>query len=199
MSLLETIKCLDGKLYNLQWHTTRFNQARKEYFGLNTRMNLANFVKVPTSAKKGLLKCRITYSKTIDQLEFLPHEFRTVESLKLLENNTIDYGYKYSNREELNKLFEQKGDCDDILIVKNGFITDSYTANPIFFDGEIWWTPDTPLLPGTQRARLISEHKISVCPIRTTDLGKYKKVGLINALQDMNDMPIIDIDNILIS
>lgn len=198
MSLLETIKCLDGKLYNLKWHTTRFNQARKEYFGLNTKMNLANFVKVPSSSKKGLLKCRISYSKTIDQLEFLPHEIRKVESLKLIENNTIDYSYKFSDRKELKNMFEQRGNCDDILIVKNGFITDSYTANPIFFDGEIWWTPDTPLLHGTQRARLISERKISVCKISPSDLSKYKKVGLINALQDMDDMPIIDIDNILV-
>lgn len=198
MTLLETIKCLDGTLYNLQWHTIRFNQARKEYFGLNTKMNLANFVKVPSSSKKGLLKCRVTYSKTIDKLEFLPHECRKIESLKLIENNTINYNFKFSNREELNNLFEQREDCDDILIVKNGFITDSFTANPIFFDGEIWWTPDTPLLPGTQRARLISEKKISVCKISPSDLPNYKKVGLINALQDMDDMPVIDMDNIQI-
>jgi 4-amino-4-deoxychorismate lyase len=159
-------------------------------------MNLANFVKVPSSFKKGLFRCRVTYSKSIDKIEFIPHEYRTVESLKLVEDNEIDYSYKYSDRENLNRLYEKRGACDDILIVKNGCITDSLTANPIFYDGAIWWTPDTPLLPGTQRAMLIEEGKIMVCRITTKNLHKYQKVGLINALQDMKNMPVIPLENI---
>jgi 4-amino-4-deoxychorismate lyase len=98
----------------------------------------------------------------------------------------MDYRFKYTNRERLNLLFEQRGNCDDILIVKNGFITDSFIANVVFFDGRKWWTPDTPLLPGTQRARLIHEKKISVCPVTPDDLPKYEKAGLINAMQDLD-------------
>lgn len=195
--LLETIKCLDGQLYNVQWHNVRFNQARKEYFGLNTRMSLANFIKVPSSFKKGLYRCRITYSKTIDKVEYIPHQNRKVESLKLVECNEIDYRFKYSDRNKLTELFEQRGECDDILIVKNDCISDSYTGNTIFFDGELWWTPDTPLLAGTQRARLVSEHKIGVCKITSKDLRKYKKAGLINAMWDLENMPVIDINDIL--
>lgn len=197
MTLLETIKCKDGILHNLQWHNLRFNQARKEYFGLSTKMNLVNFIKVPSSSKNGLFRCRISYSKTIDQVEFIPHEYRKIESLKLIEGNGIDYHFKFSDRKNLTKLFEQRENCDDILIVKNGFVTDSYTANSIFFDGEKWWTSDTPLLPGTQRAKLISENKLSVCSISLNDLSKYTKVGLINALWDLKDMPVIDTKNIL--
>lgn len=197
MSLLfETIQCKDGKLVNLPWHTFRFNQARKEYFGLTTKMNLANFIKIPIHSKKGLFRCRITYSKTIENIELIPHKFKKVESLKLIEDNEIHYQYKYSNRIMLNNIFEKRGDCDDILIVKNGFITDSYTANVIFFDSKKWWTSDTPLLQGTQRARLISEGKIMVCRITSKDLSKYKKVGLINAMWDFENMPQISINNI---
>lgn len=198
IQLLETIKCLDGKLSNLQWHTKRFNQARKDCFGLHTKMNLVNFIKVPSSAKIGLFRCRITYSKTIDSVEFIPHQLRNTNSLKLIEDNKIDYQFKYADRIRLTELYEKRGDCDDILIVKNGFITDSFTANSIFFDGEKWWTPDTPLLAGTQRAYLISKEIISTCKITPFDLYKYKKIGLINALQDFKDMPILEIKNILI-
>lgn len=194
--LLETIKCLDGELSNLQWHNIRFNRARKEYFGLHTKMNLMNFIKVPTSAKKGLFRCRITYSKAIDILEFIPHKIRDIKRIKLVEDNKIDYQYKYADRNNLTELFEKRGNCDDILIVKNGCITDSFTSNPVFFDGEQWWVPDTPLLAGTQRAKLIDEEKISVCRITTDDLSKYKKVGLINAMQDLENMPVVDITNI---
>lgn len=195
--LLETIKCLDGKLSNLQWHTARFNQARTEYFGLHTRMNLVNFIKVPCSAKKGLYRCRVTYSQTIDSLEFIPYQLKHRNSLKLIEDKEIDYKYKFADRKSLNELYEKRGDCDDILIVKNGCITDSYTANSVFFDGEKWWTPNTPLLIGTQRTRLISEGKISECKITLNDFTRYKKVGLINAFCDLTNMPVINIQNIV--
>ena len=160
-------------------------------------MHLGNFVKVPNSYRNGLYRCRISYSKTIDLVEFIPHQYRKIQNLKLVEDNTIDYTFKYSNRERLNSLYELRGDCDDILIVKNECITDSYTANPIFFDGVTWWTPDTPLLAGTQRAKLISEHEISVRRITASDISKYQKVGLINALWDMVNMPVIDTKAIL--
>lgn len=37
-----------------------------------------------------------------------------------IEANDIDYSYKSTDRTELNRLTAQKGDCDDIVIVKNG-------------------------------------------------------------------------------
>lgn len=197
MELLETIKCIDGKLFNLKWHNFRFNQSRKIHFGLNTKMSLANFIKIPVSARKGTFRCRISYSNTIEKIEFLPHDYNQINSLKLVVDNDIDYHLKYSNRNRLHKLYEKRGNCDDILIVKNGCITDSYTANPVFYDGSKWWTSTTPLLQGTQRAKLLEENKIFECWITPEDLSKYTKVGLINALQDLNDMPVVEIENIL--
>ncbi len=128
--------------------------------------------------------------------EFIPHEYRPVKSLKLVENNEIDYHFKYSDREKLNLLFELRGNCDDILIVKNGLITDSFVANVVLFDGLSWWTPDTPLLPGTQRSRLLQQKKIGKCRITPADLSKYQKIGLINAMQDLEEMPVIVINKI---
>jgi len=83
-----------------------------------------------------------------------------------------------------------------ILIVKNGCITDSFSANPIFFDWHKWWTPSTTLLAGTQREKLLHEQRIFTCNITPKDLYKYQKIGLINAMQDMDEMPIIEIENI---
>ena len=194
--LLETIKCEDGELFNLHWHNARFNHARKEHFGLSGEIKLEEFIEIPKNASKGLFRCRVIYSETIDKIEFIPHQFRVIKSLKLVEDNDIDYQFKYADRKKLNELFEKRGDCDDILIVKNGCITDSFTANPVFFDGENWWTPDTPLLSGTQRASLINEGKIFECKIRQEDISKYKKVGLVNAMWDLEEMPMILTENI---
>ena len=195
--LLETIKCQNGILENIPWHNARFNQARKEYFGLSTKMNLANFVKVPSSARKGLFRCRITYSKSIDNVEYIRHQYKKVESLKLVYNNEIDYHLKFANRDKLNELFENRENCDDILIVKNGYVTDSSTANLLFFDGQKWWGNNTPLLAGTQREKLISEGKIKLCEIKISDLHRYQKIGLINAMWDFSNMPVISTNNIV--
>jgi len=127
---------------------------------------------------------------------FLPHHYRQIKSLKLVEDDKIDYRYKFADRQHLGRLFERRGDCDDILIVKNGCITDSFTANVIFSDGSRWWTPDTPLLAGTMRAKLLKEGKISECRITPNGLNKYLKAGLINAMQDIDNMPVIAIDRI---
>ncbi|MCF8364115.1 MAG: aminotransferase class IV family protein [Prolixibacteraceae bacterium] len=194
--LVETIKCKNGKLENLRYHQARFNLARKELFGENFGLNLFEDIKVPESCQSGLFRCRVVYTSNIEKIEFHPHEFRKVERLKLLEDSTIDYRYKFTDRKKLNELFEKRGRCDDIIIVKNGCITDSYVANVIFFDGKEWWTPDTPLLHGTRRAQLIEEGKIKVCRITTDDLSHFEKAGLINAMQDFSEMPEIKIENI---
>jgi 4-amino-4-deoxychorismate lyase len=194
--LIETIKCDNGILFNKEFHKARFEKAQKEYFNIQPKINLFELIEIPDFAKSGLFRCRVTYTWTIEKIEFFPHQFREIKSLKLVEDNFIDYGYKFANREKLTTLFDKKGSCDDILIVKNSSITDSFTANPVFFDGKKWWTPDTPLLPGTMRARLLNEKRIFECRITPENLNKYEKAGLINAMQDLENMPVILSQNI---
>ena len=196
--LFETIKCSDGKLFNLAWHNLRFNRSRKVYFEIENIVDLNKIISIPENAKNGLFRCRVTYSKTIDKIEFIPHQFREIKKLKLVEDNSIDYRFKYSDREILNKLFAKRSNSDDVLIIKNGLITDTSTANIIFYDEKKWWTPDSPLLPGTQRAKLLTEKKIFKCKITPADLGKFKKAALINAMWDFDTMPVIDIARIKI-
>ena len=194
--LVETIKCKNGKLENLHYHQARFNLTRKNLFGDDRIIPLNEIIKIPAKFQKGLFRCRVVYSSEIENIEFHPHEYRQVKNLKLMKDNSIDYHLKFTDRKKLNELFEKRGDCDDILIVKNGCITDSYIANVVFFDGCEWWTPNTPLLHGTRRAQLIEEGKIKVCRITPDDLHRFEKAGLINAMQDLNEMPVIKIENI---
>ncbi len=194
--LFETIKCNNGELVNMKWHNRRFNGARKMCFEQTNELDLVKIITVPPHAQTGMFRCRVTYSETIEKIEFIPHHYRKIESLKIIEENNIDYKFKYSNRELLNFLFEKRGNYDDIIIVKNGFITDSTVANLLFFDGDKWWTPDTPLLPGTQRAKLLEEKKVMECKISVSDLTQFQKAGLINAMWSFSNMPIVDIKNI---
>lgn len=198
MSLLfESVRCKDGILHNLRYHQARMNLARKLVFRAGDEISIAQSVSIDKQHSTGLFRCRITYGREIETIEFIPHMYRNVNSLRLVEDNEIDYRLKYKDRQQLDHLFEQRGSCDDILIVKNGFITDSYTANVIFFDGHRWLTPDTPLLPGTQRARFIVEKKIFIASIKPENLKNFTKARLINAMQDMENMPVIPIQNIV--
>jgi 4-amino-4-deoxychorismate lyase len=194
--LLETIKCADGRLENLEFHQARFSHARKLKFDAGDEISLEQQIHVPDFAKTGLFRCRVIYGQQIEKIEFIPHVYRVINSLQLVVDNTIDYKFKFADRKNLEQLFEKRGNCDDIIIVKNGLITDSFSANLVFFDGKKWWTPDTPLLPGTQRAQLLKAGIIKASRITANDLLHFQKAGLINAMNTLENMPQISIGKI---
>ena len=99
----------------------------------------------------------------------------------------LDYSHKYINRKRLEKLFSQKGNCDDILIVKNGLITDTSFANILFYNGIEWLSPANPLLKGTQRQFLLETEQIITAEIRPSDLKYFKKARLVNAMMRFED------------
>lgn len=188
---VETIKCLNGKLINLDYHQRRFDLTRNSFFMEADPIQLDNVVKVASNYSQGLYKCRVLYGSTIQKVEFSEQKNRQIKTLKIVYNNEIDYTYKSTDREKLNQLFAQKGHCDDILIVKNGYLTDSYIANIVLFDGHSWRTPDTPLLKGTQRMRLLEAGIIKSCSVPIEDIARYSHVGLINSFWDLENMPIV--------
>lgn len=98
----------------------------------------------------------------------------------------------------MNQLYEKRGNCDDVLIIKNGYITDSSFCNIIFFDGYKWFTSKTPLLKGTCRDRLIAEGVVSEVEIKTEHLADYSMFMLINAMLDFDISRALPISNISI-
>lgn len=195
-SLIETIKCHNGRLFNLEYHQNRFNSSRKTLLKMPTKVSLSQIIEIPKSAQSGLFRCRITYLEKIERIEFIKHKNREIKSLKLVEDNNIDYRLKFADRHRINLLFKDRGIYDDILIVKNGCITDSSTANVLFYDGKDWITPDTPLLRGTKRAQLLKRGKLKERRITPPDLKLYKKIGLINAMWDLETMPIVELGRV---
>jgi 4-amino-4-deoxychorismate lyase len=194
---IETIQLLNGELLNLEFHQERFEQTRAEALGLKSHPQLGELIRVPRGLEKGQLKCRVSYQKEIELIEYEPHRTREVYSLKMVYSDTIDYGFKYRDRGELEKLFHQREACDDILVVKNGCVSDSFYANVVFWDGLAWVTPDTPLLPGTMRASLLAKGLIRESRITPENLYSYQKLKLINAMNDLSHAPEIPIESIL--
>ena len=178
---IETIKVVDGIYFHMSYHQKRYSDVLKSFNSSDIK-ELSKYLDAP---KKGIYRCRLTYNaQEVIDVEYFKYIKREIKSLKLIYNN-IDYSFKYSNRDNIDELFAQRGGCDDILIVKNGLITDTSIANIAFFDGE-WKTPKVPLLKGTTRARLLNEGKIVEADIEVDELKKYTKIALLNAMIDFD-------------
>ena len=83
----------------------------------------------------------------------------------------------------LNSLLKYKDGCDDILIIKNGLITDISFANICFYNGKNWYTPSTPLLKGTCREKLLKQNSIIEKEIGISDLDYFSHFTIINAMR----------------
>ena len=196
--LVETIKVENGILLNISFHNERMIRSLYGVFGLRNEPDLEKIINVPEFASKGVYRCRVEYDQTIRKIEFLPYKIKPVNSLKLIKNNEIDYRYKFVNRNAIDRLMANRGECDDIIIVKKGFITDSSYANLIFIDQSgNWVTPETFLLKGTRRTGLLKTGKIKMAPISVNDLCNYSEMKLINAMLGIDDTEGIPVSNII--
>jgi 4-amino-4-deoxychorismate lyase len=193
--LFETIKVRNGVVFNIEAHTARMNRSRSIVFGCTDTIDLREALQVPTGNDGVVYKCRVEYSRTIERIEFLPYTIKSVNTLTLVESDSAEYDFKWIDRSIFDKLLENTG-ADDILIIKNGLITDSSFANIVFFDGTNWVTPSTPLLRGTKREQLLRDKKISEVEIRKGDLHLFTQAKLINAMIDLEESPIIGMRNI---
>ncbi|HAQ19435.1 MAG TPA: hypothetical protein DCR40_09425 [Prolixibacteraceae bacterium] len=197
MSLLvESLKLKDGFICNLEYHQNRLNRSMDELFPGKKHIDLSKEIIIPENFKKGPFKIRVLYTHTVENIEMESYLFRNIQSLKIVHHESIDYHLKYSDRQILQELFALRGDCDDIIIIKNGLVTDSFAANLLFFDGEKWITPETPLLKGTKRQFLLDHGIISEMGIREKDIRNFQKVGLVNAMIDFDEMPVIPVNQI---
>jgi 4-amino-4-deoxychorismate lyase len=194
--LLETIKTVERNLINLEYHQKRVDRSIRDLFNKNASVNLAEEIKVPDYLGKGIFKCRVIYDLEIKKVEFLPYKPPEITTLKLVHCNDLDYSYKFENRQVITKLLELKGRCDDILILKNGLITDTSFCNIIFSDGNNWITPSKPLLKGTQREHLLEKGMVSEANIKGSDIYNFNSFKLINAMIDFEISQTLLISNI---
>jgi 4-amino-4-deoxychorismate lyase len=195
--LIESIKLMDGKFHNLFYHEQRMIHSLNTLCGIEEELNLEEFLSELDVPAKGLYKCRMEYDETSRQVEFVPYELRAVRSLKIVENDRVSYELKYKDRKSIDKLFERREGCDDILIVKKGNITDCSYANIVFRKDKTWYTPYSALLKGTMRQKLLDTGKIQAEEIQLTDIKSFDSCKLINAMMEF-DAAEIDVSQIVL-
>ena len=180
--LLETIKIEGKQASNLNYHQARLNKSQKTLFGLDPNIDLSALLQAPSDV---LYRCRILYDTEIRSIEYIPYTPKKVHTIKIVRSS-LDYSYKYADRSALDTLLEANNPYDDILIEKEGLLTDTSIANIAFYDGSQWFTPKYPLLEGTVRARLIDEGFLQTKEIRREDISSYTQVALMNAMIGFN-------------
>lgn len=183
-TFLETILCTNGAAQHLSYHQQRLDTTLQK-FNITTPYILSQLINPPDNA---LYRCRFLYDELQCSIEYHPYAPKKIASLRLIHTAAIEYSSKYSNRSSLDKLFNSRNGCDDILIVKNGYLTDTTIANIALFIDNQWLTPETPLLEGTTRSRLLDEGKIIPARLSVSDALKAPKIALMNAMTGFIEM-----------
>ncbi|WP_420153820.1 aminotransferase class IV [Siphonobacter sp.] len=183
MQLLETIRVAEGELENLFYHQQRVYKSRKDLFGATDRWDLEEMIPIPdTLDAKTIYRCRVLYgAEAIEQVEFIPYTIRAIQSFQLMEASDLTYAYKFADRTDLESL-TKAASADEILIVRNGLLTDTSYANIALFDGQEWYTPHQPLLEGTRRAALLASGQLIPERLSVDDLRYFKEIRWFNAM-----------------
>ncbi|OAV44949.1 aminotransferase class IV [Lewinella sp. 4G2] len=180
--LLESIRLEDGQFSNLALHQKRLDRARRVSFGKPKKLRISDIIDGLDVPQQGTHKLRIVYGEDLISAEFHPYSIKPITSLKVVKADGLDYGHKYSNRDGIKHLFERRGKCDDIIMVKHGYVMDASYANLALYDGRHWYTPAYPMLRGVRREQLLKEKILRPAIIRDRDLGNFQMARLVNAM-----------------
>lgn len=187
MRFIETIKIKEKKIINIDYHIKRAEKSIYDHYKIKF-----NFEKIISEINKEIIltsneiyKLRIVYDNKDYNWELEKYTLKPVTNLKIVNVKDFFYRYKYLDRTRLDYLYSQRGNCDNIIISVNNYITDSYYANLVFEKDKEYFTPSTYLLNGTKRKFYLDNKIIKEREINIKDLKHFDKIHLINAMIDI--------------
>ena len=185
--LFETLCIENGKIQNIDLHQARYERSLYQFYGKSAVkiFNHFSLIQLPVPLQNRLVRCRIDYNDKTTQIQYFEYYRKIYRTFQPVICDDIEYSLKYADRSLINKLFAQRGTCDEIIIIKNGKVTDCSIGNLIFRQGEKWYTPDTPLLIGSQREKLLQDGKIQESTIFQEDIVNFDEIKIINAMNSL--------------
>ena len=199
---IETIRLENEHMPLIEWHEKRFAYTQLEAFGKIVYPSLRKLIEDNRCQSSDIsrqaikYKCRVEYGADGFDIEITPYVQKEIRSLKIVEGNDIHYALKYADRTCLNKLIKGLLSGEEILIVKNGLLTDTSFTNIALFDGYNWVTPSTPLLQGVQRAYLLEKKILIERDIPVDQIGAYTNIKLFNAMVNWEEAWTLEVKDV---
>jgi 4-amino-4-deoxychorismate lyase len=181
---IESIAIKDGVAKNLSGHQLRVDRTLMAFAVPENRLDLSFIIANLNIPLNGLFKLRIVYDLNgAYHAEWANYQYKAITSFALVDIKGQSYHYKFANRDWITDSLKQSG-RDEIVMHDGGLIKDCSYTNIVFNDGVNWYTPESPLLEGTQRASLIKEGVIKPVSIRIETISLFQSFKLINAMMD---------------
>jgi 4-amino-4-deoxychorismate lyase len=182
--LLETICLSDGVFLNVALHQRRMDESAEKLFGMRLTFSLADVLRNLEAPQSGLFKCRVVYSHSDFRAEVAPYRIQPIRSLICREAGELRYPLKYADRRALDALFADRGSFDDVLILQNGWVTDTTYGNICLLRQGQWYTPEKPLLHGVMRQVLLEQGVVVTKAIPAAEIATYSHFKVINAMRN---------------
>lgn len=202
---IEAIEWNNGQAHRLEYHQRRIDAAFRCLYPGTKAFNLEEELEkqqcisaseilkasqVPFFPDQGKYKLRIQYDYQLRSVEFQQYHLREIKTLQMVEISQKTMEYKSSSRELIDAAFARRGTADDVLLVRDGLITDTSYANVAVYDGQKWLSPRIPLLYGTRRAFLLDHQLIEVADISVDELSGFQSLRLFNALIEFGEVEL---------
>jgi len=180
-------------MYQLPLHEARANASRKLLFSDQLLpLNLVEAIHIPDDMCGGQVKCRVIYDREIRSIAFQPYQIREIKVVKVVYDDQISYPHKWEQREALDELFARRGQADEILIFKDGWLTDAYYYNVVICVNGRYITPRLPLLSGIRRTQLLDNSWITEADIDLCLLRQASAIYLVNAMTPLGKIKLAE-------
>lgn len=184
---IETLRIQDGHPCHLDDHAERMRRTA-QHFGF-TAPKLPHDIeaRLPDDLHSGTVRCRVLYDYILREITFTPYRKRRIERLIAVDAGAMDYAFKYADRSPLARPQIPLAETDELLFVRDGCVTDTSYTNLILRRGDELVTPDTFLLDGTCRRRLLRTGRVRTARVRLSDLPAYDELLLVNAMMPLDE------------
>ncbi|PWU69209.1 aminodeoxychorismate synthase component I [Gracilibacillus dipsosauri] len=192
-SLLESMLLKDG-IFPLQFYHLERLQQSAEYFHFpyKEKEGKALLTEVATNYPNGCFKVRLMLNSselnyTIEPIQTTTSPIKVRLAEDSIDKNNIFFYHKTTNR-SIYQSFDQKLSEEHFttLLWNNyGMVTEFTTGNVVFEKNGNYYTPPVSdgLLPGTLRAKLLEEEKITERQIRVDDIDLFERIWFINSVR----------------
>lgn len=199
---IESVRISEGRMMLAPLHERRMHDTSMEAFGRFHLPPLSS-IEIPDWCQTGEIKMRILYGEELEEVSFTKYNHRDIKKLKIVEaGRDIDYHLKYADRTCIDRLYNMRGDCDDIIVVKDGKICDTSYTNIILTDGYRMYVPSSFLLPGVMRSWLIATGTVQIGDFGISDILPDNKWGfthlmMINAMMPPESAITIPLESVV--